>query len=99
MKKDLKSKIKMPVKKLGDMEVDQDLDMLGEDLDMLEAEDSEISEEVGSDLEMIADEDLIKEVKKRGLSLDSVPEESEEIDEESEADELEAIDLSEEEEI
>jgi len=84
-------KLSMPSKKVEEQEAEMDMDMLGEDLgmsedmDMAEAGMSEMPE-----LEMIADEDLLAEVKKRGLSLEDLPEaEAEDMEEEAELPELE----------
>ena len=95
--RDLKSKMKMPKKKGPEMEAELDLDMLGDELmaeespEMSEEDtmmaDMESPEEMPSELEAIADEDLIAEMKKRGLSL---PEE--EAEEPSDEDMLESED-------
>lgn len=78
MKKDFK-KMSMPSKKVEEKEAEMDMDMLGEDLGMSEDMDmAEAGMSEMADLEMIADEELLAEVKKRGLSLEDMPETEEE---------------------
>ena len=76
-RKDMLGKLGMPKKPMADMEAEQDL-MLEEDMGMgeegdelLEGEplDEELPEEL-SPLDDLADDDLIAEMKKRGLSLE-----------------------------
>lgn len=84
MKQDFK-KMSMPSKQLEEKEAEMDMDMLGEDLGMSEDMDmAEAGMSEMADLEMIADEELLAEVKKRGLSLENMPEAEEEVDSELE---------------
>jgi hypothetical protein len=94
MKKIELKKMSMPSKKVEEKEAEMDMDMLGEDLGMSEDMDMEAAgmSEM-ADLEMIADEDLIAEVKKRGLSLEDMPE-TEAEEEEMEMPELEEDELA-----
>ena len=84
MKKEMLKKMEMPKKPMAEQEADADMMELGledlpaEDMEMSEGE--EMAEEpVEGELDMISDEDLISEFKKRGLSLDAeeMPEEDE----------------------
>jgi hypothetical protein len=103
--RDLKSKLKMPAKRPADMEVEEDLSLEGLDLEE-ESDDSDpaMSDEVTStDSEVeaggaadLSDDELLAEVKARGLKLEDVDaempedseveglEESEEVEEELE---------------
>ena len=72
MKKDALKGMEMPAKKKDPMlEMDDELLMEDEAYDLGEGLDEEMGE--GGMLDEIADEELIAEMKKRGLSLDEEP--------------------------
>jgi len=90
-------KMKMPKTRMAEQEAEMDMGMLGEELGMMDGESmsdmEEQSAEIGSapmDLELLADEELLAEVKKRGLSLADMPEE--EAEEDMAAEDMEAED-------
>ena len=66
----------MPKKPMGEQEADIDLEMLGAEEDMMpEEEGDELleGEEVGGPLDVLSDDELLAELKKRGLMSKSSP--------------------------
>ncbi len=93
-RKDKLKEMKMPGKPMAEEELDLDLAMddelsmdeeMPEDMEMMEDEEGEDMEM--SPLEDISDEDLMEEMKKRGLMPDEEIEEEPEIEEDEEEDE------------
>jgi hypothetical protein len=79
--RDLKSKLKMPAKRSADAEVEEDLSLEGLDLESEDSESDPALENIDSitstdseveagGLENASDEEIIAEMKARGLSLD-----------------------------
>jgi hypothetical protein len=105
--RNLKSKLTMPAKKAADMEVEEDLSLEGLDLEDSESEPSEDADpamdmEVGStdsevegmpSLEDLSDDELLSEVRARGLKLEDMEAEEADAEAPEEDAELDAAEL------